>query len=384
MSISASKSKKPFWRRLFNAAALAGALGVSAMGGAAHAMQEDRWRGLQDEAVLVVGQAGEIYHDQRGDEQVVPASTVKLMTLYMLMEAIDEGLIGLEDEIVMSPRAASIPRGYRQTNIAAWERFTVDYALRAMFVYSANDVASSTGAHLAKLRTDEWAEARFVELMNERAAELGMVNTVFHDASGMSGESRTTPRDMIILAQAMTRDFPQLFDGDPEFADYPAQQYFERRTRRNTNGMVLECPCTVAPNAYAQAQLEEQGSSGPNELVEGQEGLEAETEESLVAFKVDGLKTGFTIRAGFSVIASSIAYDAETNEPYRIYASYFGGTDDDIRDERVLERLSDAYEQYYGQRVLMAAAQQPAPRFFSDSNADYLTTLRGQRSVGPN
>lgn len=354
-----SRNKAFSLKALFGSAVMAGFMAFSST----PAIADDgapRWRGLQDEAVLVVGEDGRVFSDVGGQSQVAPASTVKLMTLYLLMETIHNGDLSYDDQIVMSPRAASIPVGYRQTNMSAWDRFSVDYALRAMFVYSANDVASSTGARISEIRTGQWSEDRFVELMNEKARELGMENTHFVDASGMSNDNVTTPYDMSVLARSFVRDYPELFDGDIAIADYPSEPYFERPQVRNTNGLLRDCPCegdtpeysiqfNMAINADDLTAVQNKENTLEGGDVQERAGVvrRVTIPEGSFVFDVDGLKTGFTSRAGFSIVASSVTENPETGEDYRIYVTYFGGASAQDRNEFVVDVLSTAYSEYY-------------------------------------
>lgn len=328
---------KRFWKKRFSALSLLFAMAVTPF---AHADNEPypRWPGLQDETYYVMGQDGRVFADQESQHSVVPASTVKLMTLYLLMEAIEAGEIGLTDDIVMSPKAANISLAYTQAGIRAWHYFDVDFALRSLFVYSANDVASSVGAHLSKISGGRWAEASFVEMMNAKAEELGMENTIFRDASGISRKNRTTAQDMMILANAFIATYPQLFDQDDSFVDYPSLTSAIRhgKKKESTNGLVLE-------GTY-----------------------DAEVNDMDYSFRVDGLKTGFTARAGFCLLASSVAVSPIDGSEYRVTVTYFGASDKDERNERVASLMEDAYNtvfSYDAQRTQVATANHaPQPK----------------------
>lgn len=286
---------------------------------------ERRWPGLQPESYLVIGQDGVEYAAERADESVVPASTAKLMTLYMTMEAIRDGKLTLNSKIEMSPKATKIKAGYRRLGLKAGEHFTVSRALESMFVYSANDIASATGAHIAKIRTGDWSEDQFVKLMNKKAAELGMQDTRFKDASGMNDSARTTARDMAVLVAAMVRDFPELYDGNALFPDYPTQANVKvgKATKRNTNL-----------------------------LLEDKENLRFQVAsfDRAIDFTVEGWKTGFTAKAGFCTVVSASAIDPRNGENFRVIVSYFGsGQSGELRDAKVAVLLKDAFEERFSQ-----------------------------------
>lgn len=278
-----------------------------------------RWPGLQDETYYVMGGDGRVFADHESEENVVPASTVKLMTLYMLMEALENGDVRLDDEITMSPKAANISLAYSQAGIRAWHFFDVDFALRSLFVYSANDVASSVGAHLSKVINGEWSERAFVKMMNEKAKELGMDNTVFKDASGINRLNKTTAQDMMLLANRFIADYPQLFDGDDSFLDYPSLTSAIRhgRAKAATNALVLK------------------------------DEYNGEVSGLSYSFHVDGLKTGFTARAGFCLLASSVAVSPIDGSEYRVTVAYFGASDKDERNGRVIDLMETAYNQVF-------------------------------------
>ncbi|MBK67845.1 MAG: hypothetical protein CMP22_06910 [Rickettsiales bacterium] len=324
--------------------------------------QERRWSGLQDEAIYAVGEDGRVFLDQGSDSEVVPASTVKLMTLYMLMESIERGELSLDDEIVMSRRADNVPDGYRQTNLVAGQRFTVDYALRAMFVYSANDIASATGARISEVRTGQWAELSFVELMNAKAVELGMENTEFFDASGMSGSARTTPEDMSILARAFVSRFPELFDNDDSFIDYPSEPNFRvwGGNRNNTNGLLRDCPCDfqIPETEFEYVFDDPLNSFGGDPSNRSEIIRSVSLPEEAFSFEVDGLKTGFTLKAGFSIVSTAVSKHPETGEPYRIFVTYFGGSSANSRNETVLNVFNDAFAQHYRDEAILSARAQ--------------------------
>lgn len=235
-------------------------------------------------AAFVVDQnTGVVLHSRRSEAQRYPASLTKMMTLYMLFEAIEIGEIGIDDQIRVSANAASAPPS--GLGLRSGDTIRVEDAIMALVVKSANDVAVAVGERIGG------GEAAFASEMTERARALGLDNTIFRNASGLpNSRQTTTAQDMARLAIALHRDFPQYFD------------YFDRteftyrgRTYRNHNSLVGR--------------------------VEG----------------VDGLKTGYIRASGFNVVVS-----AERGEN-RLIAVIMGGPTAAARDAHAEELLEAAF-----------------------------------------
>lgn len=130
-----------------------------------------------------------------------PASLTKLMTAYVAFAAMEAGRVSGADMLTVSDRAAS--QGGSVLGLRRGERLSLDTALRAMIVRSANDAAVAVAEHVAG------SEVEFARRMTENAARLGMASSSFRNATGMTAAGHvSTPRDMAVLAQALERDFP--------------------------------------------------------------------------------------------------------------------------------------------------------------------------------
>ena len=116
-------------------------------------------------AILVDVSSGHVLAAMNEHERLYPASVTKIMTLLLVMEAIDSGKLNLNDTVVTSPTAAA--KGGSQIWLKEGETMTVDELLRATAIYSANDACEALGEHIAG------SEEAFVELMNEKVRELG-------------------------------------------------------------------------------------------------------------------------------------------------------------------------------------------------------------------
>ncbi|MEQ8434622.1 MAG: D-alanyl-D-alanine carboxypeptidase [Oceanicaulis sp.] len=148
--------------------------------------------------------SGEVLHAVRDTAQRHPASLTKMMTLYMLFEAVERGELTLESPLAVSAEAASRPAS--KLGVRAGTTISVEDAIRALVIQSANDVAVVVAEALAA------DEAQFAAAMTTRAAGLGLTATRFNNASGLPDAGQiTTARDMARLAFALRRDFPQFF-----------------------------------------------------------------------------------------------------------------------------------------------------------------------------
>lgn len=149
-------------------------------------------------AILIEQESGKILFEKDADTLMPPASITKIMTMLLVMEAIDSGKISLEDEVTCSPHASSM--GGTQIWFEPGEQMTVHELLKATAIASANDAAVALGEHVAG------SEEGFVEMMNRRASELGMTNTTFKNATGLDAEGHlTTARDIATMSAELLK-----------------------------------------------------------------------------------------------------------------------------------------------------------------------------------
>jgi D-alanyl-D-alanine carboxypeptidase len=250
-------------------------------------------------SIVIDANSGEVLYDKRADSPRYPASVTKVMTLYLTFEALSEGRLKPTDRIVISPRAAA--QAPTKLGLPAGDSLTVDEAIRAMTVKSANDVAVAVAEKLAG------SEARFAALMTLRGQELGMRNTRFVNASGLPDSRQiSTARDLAILSRATMRDFPQYYS------------YFSVRSfafRGNT-------------------------IRGHNRLLDSMDGF-------------DGLKTGYTNASGFNLAGSAV------RDGRRLIAVVLGGSSTAWRDNNMEDLLLTGFEvlkrRAHGDRTTIAA-----------------------------
>jgi D-alanyl-D-alanine carboxypeptidase len=231
-------------------------------------------------ALLFDPEDGKILYADEPDSQWHPASLTKIMTAYVTFEALKAGQIKLETKIACSENAIKVQPSKLGLPVGA--EITVELALKALIVKSANDVAIMLAEAVGG------SEAAFVERMNATARRLGMTRTMFANPNGLPVPSQvTTARDLAKLGRAVFRDFP-------EFASYWAMP-----------------EVTVGRMKLASH----------NGLLKTFEGA-------------DGLKTGFICDSGFNVVASA------TREGKRLMAVVLGeqtGIDRTLRAASLLE-----------------------------------------------
>lgn len=151
-----------------------------------------------ESAILIEQTTGQIFFEKNADQRMAPASITKVMTLLLVMEALESGKIQLTDMVTCSPHANSM--GGTQIWFEIGEQMTVDELLRATAIASANDASVALAELIAG------SEDAFVQQMNERAAQLGMTNTTFKNATGLDAEGHlTTARDISIMSAELLR-----------------------------------------------------------------------------------------------------------------------------------------------------------------------------------
>ena len=144
-------------------------------------------------AILCEASTGQVIFEKNADERRPVASVNKVMTILLTLEAVDEGRVSLEDQVTVSPRAASM--GGSQAFLDAGERYKLSELLKTVIVASANDSAVALAEHLAG------TEESFVRLMNARAEELGLTNTHYANCTGLPAQEHyTTARDVAKLS----------------------------------------------------------------------------------------------------------------------------------------------------------------------------------------
>lgn len=149
-----------------------------------------------ESACLMDFATGEVLYEKNADERLEPASVTKIMPLLLICEALDDGTLTLDENVIGSEHAASM--GGSQIWLEVGEQMSVSDMIKAMTVVSANDCTVAMAEHLAG------SEETFVTRMNERAAALGMSGTHFANATGLPTENHyTTARDIALMTRAL-------------------------------------------------------------------------------------------------------------------------------------------------------------------------------------
>ena len=151
-------------------------------------------------AILMEAGTGRVLYEQNADEALPPASVTKVMTLLLVMEAIESGKISLEDSVRTSAHAAGM--GGSQIYLKEGEEMSVEDMVKSVVIASANDAACALAEHISG------SEEAFVKKMNERAAELGMQNTVFENTNGLDDTAKnhlTSARDIAIMSRELIK-----------------------------------------------------------------------------------------------------------------------------------------------------------------------------------
>ena len=158
-------------------------------------------------AVLMDVATGTVLYEQNAHEPLAPASVTKVMTMLLIMEAIDSGKIGWDDTVTASEAAAA--KGGSQIYLKVGEQMSVTDMVKSIAVSSANDCACAMAEHIAG------SEPAFVEMMNQRASELGMNDTHFVNCTGLDDddsakEHRTSAYDIALMSRELLKNHPDI------------------------------------------------------------------------------------------------------------------------------------------------------------------------------
>ncbi len=158
-------------------------------------------------ALLMDAATGTVLHESNAHEKLAPASVTKIMTMLLIMEAVDSGKIAMTDMVTASEAAAA--KGGSQIYLKVGETMSVSDMLKSIAVSSANDCACAMAEHIAG------SEGAFVSLMNQRAQELGMQDTHFVNCTGLddgpeAAEHRTSAYDIALMSRELLQNHPNI------------------------------------------------------------------------------------------------------------------------------------------------------------------------------
>jgi D-alanyl-D-alanine carboxypeptidase len=253
----------------------------------------------KDAALIVDGNNGRALFARNADALRHPASLTKMMTLYLLFDALKQGKVTMSTQLTVSQHAAE----QRPTNLHLWagDQIPVDTAIKAIVVRSANDVAVAIAENLGG------TESHFAEEMTAKAREFGMRSTYYHNASGLPDPLQiTTASDLAILARHLAYDYPQYF---PYFA---TPGFYYRGTYYPTHDNLI--------GRYDGA---------------------------------DGIKTGYTEASGFNLVSSVVRGGAH------IIGVVLGGPTAHVRDREMVDLLDQTFDRINDNPTMVARAQVP-------------------------
>jgi len=221
-----------------------------------------------------------IYHNKNADTRNYPASLTKIMTLYMIFDALESKKISMKTRLKVSKRASRQPPS--KLYLSPGSTITVKNAIMALITKSANDVATVVAENLGK------SERNFAKLMTKKAKQLGMTRTTFKNASGLPNRGQlSTARDMATLGIAIRRNHPKFFKL------FKTKHFVYQGTKYTNHNNLL--------GSYSGT---------------------------------DGIKTGYTSASGFNLVAS-----VERNGQ-RIIGVVFGGKKARSRDRHMIKLLN--------------------------------------------
>ena len=156
-------------------------------------------------ALLMEKETGTVLYEQNAHEQLEPASVTKVMTLLLVMEALDAGQLTLEEPVTVSAYAAGM--GGSQVYLEEGEQMTVDELLKCVTVVSGNDAAVALAERVAG------SESAFVDRMNQRSRELGMADTTFLNCTGLPAQGHVTSAyDIALMSRELILNHPSIRD----------------------------------------------------------------------------------------------------------------------------------------------------------------------------
>ncbi|MHB1207378.1 MAG: serine hydrolase [Rhodospirillaceae bacterium] len=253
--------------------------------------------GPQYESIVVDADTGRVLHEANADVASPPASLTKMMTLYMLFDALKKGEVRMNTPMKVSAHAAS--QAPSKIGLVRGKVITVDQAIDAEVTKSANDVAVVIAEHLGG------TEERFAQKMTATARAMGMKQTTFHNASGLPDpEQFSSARDMAILAKHLIQDHTDF---------YPLFSRMEF--------------------AYGNQTIRTH-----NHLLEFYEGA-------------DGIKTGYTVASGYNLVTSA------KRGQQRLIGVVFGGATASARDRHMADLLDEGFSTLNGKPETLVAAK---------------------------
>ncbi|MBW8349142.1 D-alanyl-D-alanine carboxypeptidase [Bacillus sp. IITD106] len=261
-------------------------------------MAEEKQVELSNEsksAILIERDTGTVLYEKNMHEKYSPASMTKIMTMLLVMEAIDEGKFSFKDKVATSEYAASM--GGSQIFLEPGEEMKVEELLLAVAIGSANDASVALAEKVAG------SEENFVNIMNKKVQELGLKNTKFQNTTGLPAKDHySTAYDMAIMAKELLK-YEEITDFTKMYESYLREDTDKKFWLVNTNKLVKFYP------------------------------------------GVDGLKTGFTREAMYCLTATA------KKDGMRVIAVIFGAPTSKSRNAQITKMLDYAFANYASHSV---------------------------------
>lgn len=259
--------------------------------------------------ILLEADSEVVLAQYRATERLAPASITKLMTAYVVYQAIENGLLALDDKTVISPRAHEMTEGSRMF-LEKGSHVSIDDLLSGLVIQSGNDAAIALAEAVAG------DEPRFIDLMNQQAQALGMTNSQFKNVTGLTEDGHyMSARDIATLARAIILDFPK------HYQRYSRNSFtWNNITQENRNALLRSDPNVDGlKTGYTQAAgycLTASAKRGNMRLISvvlgtGSVGQRARASKKLLAYGFDNFMMQSLYRAGQQVAVASVENGAQ-------------------------------------------------------------------------
>ncbi|VGO16140.1 D-alanyl-D-alanine carboxypeptidase DacF [Pontiella desulfatans] len=247
-------------------------------------------------AIVIDARTGKILHEDRAAVYAYPASVTKMMTMLIVLEQIDKGLVRLSDRVKITPEIAGIGGSGVYLDVRESGAFTVEQMLQALMIHSANDAAAALAFHVAG------SIDGFVDMMNQKARELGMNSTTYHTPHGLPITAQpdiSTAYDIAILSLAALRH--------PQTLEYTGTKlaWLPTNSLRKEKFMLANRNALVGKEPYPGC---------------------------------DGLKTGYHSKGGYSLAATA------KQGNHRVVSVILGVPDRDTRNATTRKLLDKGFQ----------------------------------------
>lgn len=244
-----------------------------------------------ESAILIESTTGKVLYEKDADTKRPPASMTKIMSMILIMDAVDNGTLTLEDNVLISENASNM--GGSQVYLNTGETYKVKDLLKSIAIASANDAVVAMAEKVAG------TVEKFVNLMNEKCSEIGCTNTTFVNPHGLDAEGHvSSARDMALMGNYLVSNYPEILEYTSIYEDYLQRPDGSNTWLVNTNKLV---------RFYAD---------------------------------VDGLKTGFTSTAGYCLTSTA------SKNNMRLISVVMGVDTSDNRTSDTVKLLNYGFNSY--------------------------------------